>query len=177
MATVSGASRRYAQALFSLARDQGKLDEWFGQLQRAASLFQIPEAEQALTSPAVDAATKQALLDRALPDLDEPVRRLLRILNGRGRLELVPEILSVYQRLLYEHRNVAVAQVVTAFPLSAEEQRLVAERLARYLGKQVVIEPEVDPAIIGGVVARVDDLLLDDSVRGRLARLRRALVG
>jgi len=82
--------------------------------------------------------------------------------------------------LINERRGIVTAEVTTAVPLDAEMERLVAERLATYLDRppeKVVIRSRVDPTIIGGVIARIGDRLIDDSVRGRLDRLRQTLAG
>jgi len=177
MARVSGSARRYATALFVLARDSSQLDRWSRELEQLVTLLQTPDAAQVLTSPAVPEDQRLAALGQLLPGTSPQFRSFLEILVRRGRLELAPEILAEFRRLWDDYRGVVVAEVTTAFPLDANATRLLTQRLTSFTGKQVRLEPRVDPSIIGGVVARVGDELIDDSVRGRLDRMRRRLAG
>jgi F-type H+-transporting ATPase subunit delta len=98
----------------------------------------------------------------------------------RDRLDEVPGIADALQDLINAQRGIITAEVTTAIPLDQEMEHLVAQRLAAYLNRdpgKVTILSRVDPSIIGGVVARVGDQVLDDSVRGRLERLRQTLAG
>src|SRR5579875_3681040 len=160
-------ARRYAEAAFALARQTQAEDAWARDLQRLADLLAVPVAEKALTSPAVPAAQKLAAIDAELPDLQPPVRNLVQL--------LLRDIAAAYRELWHRARGIVTAQVTTAVPLSDAQRALLAERLGRYVGRQVELETNVDPSIMGGVVARVGDLLLDGSVRGRLEALRRRL--
>jgi F-type H+-transporting ATPase subunit delta len=106
------------------------------------------------------------------------VRSFLHILAERDRLDQVPGIAEALRALINKQRGIVTAEVTTAVPLDAQLQGVVTQRLATYLNRQpqqLSIRARVDPSIIGGVVARVGDQLIDDSVRGRLERLRRAL--
>ena len=176
MARVTSSARRYAAAVFALARDASSLDEWARELEQVVQLLQVPDASRALNSPAVPEAQRLAAIAQLLPQVSRPFRSFLEILVQRGRLELAPQILDEFRRLTDEHRGVAVVEVTTAVPLDAQATRLLSQRLATYTGKQVRLEMQVDPAVIGGVVARIGDELIDDSVRGRLERLRRNLI-
>ncbi len=175
MPIIRSAARRYAEAVFGLAQSDASYDAWAADLDRLAALLEVPVAAKALTSPAVPAARKLAFITAELPDLRPPARNLVGLLLRHDRLELLPEIAVAYRELLDRLRGIATAHVTTAVPLDDEARAVVAERLARYIGKQVRIEATVDPSILGGVVARVGDTLIDGSVRGRLEALRRRL--
>jgi F-type H+-transporting ATPase subunit delta len=110
-----------------------------------------------------------------LPDLRPESRRFVALLVERERLALVPEILAALQQLIEESRGVVRAEVITAVPLDERQTQEVARRLAVYSGKQVRIETSIDPDIIGGVIAQIGDERIDDSVRGRLQRLKQRL--
>jgi F-type H+-transporting ATPase subunit delta len=90
---------------------------------------------------------------------------------------LAGQIREEFERLVDEHQGVAHAQVVTAVPLSERDKREVEERLSQMIGKKLVVEAEVDPTIMGGLVARIGDRLIDGSTRTRLTDLRRRLGG
>ena len=175
MARTNIRAVRFAEAAFAVARDANQLDAWLAALEQAAAVYDNHAAATFLTSPVVPVAKKRAVLDELLPTIAPEVRRFLAILARRDRLELVPEITTVFRRLLNEHRNVAVAQVTTAIPIDERQQAAIASKLGQRLGKTIVVEPRVDRAILGGVIAQVGDNVIDGSVRGRLERLRRAL--
>jgi F-type H+-transporting ATPase subunit delta len=177
---ASATARRYASAAFSVADQTGDHDAWLQTLTEVARIMQMPSARTIFLSPAVPPPQKSAALDRMVPNASPMVRNFLHILVDRDRLYQVPGIADALRDLINQRRGIITAEVTTAVPLDAEQERLVAQRLAGYLQRDpqnVSIRARVDPAIIGGVVARVGDQVLDDSVRGRLDRLRRTLAG
>jgi len=175
VAMIRPAARRYAEAVFGLAQSDQSYDTWASELDRLAALLDVPLAAKALTSPAVPARQKLAVIDAEIPDLRAPTRNLLQLLLHRDRLELLPDIARAYRDRLNRERGIATAQVTTAVPLDDATRQQLAARLSRYARQRVEIEATVDPSIIGGVVARIGDTLLDGSVRGRLESLRRRL--
>jgi F-type H+-transporting ATPase subunit delta len=177
---ASASARRYASAAFTVASQTGDYDAWLGTLTELARILQIRSARTIFASPAVPKPQKRAALDRLLPNAPPMVRNFLHILAERDRLYEIPGIAEALRELINQQRGIITAEVTTAVPLDAEMEGLVAQRLAAYLNRdpdKVTIRGRVDPSIIGGVVARVGDRLIDDSVRGRLERLRRTLAG
>jgi F-type H+-transporting ATPase subunit delta len=177
---ASASERRYASAAFTVASRAGDYDAWVQALAELTRVLQMPSARTVFMSPAVPVGQKAAALDRILPNASPLIRNFLHILVDRDRLDQVPGILEALRDLINAQRGIITADVTTAVPLDAELQRLVAQRLAAHLGRdpqKVSIRSRVDPSIIGGVVARVGDQVIDDSVRGRIERLRRTLAG
>ena len=177
---ASASARRYANAAFNVAGQTGDYDGWLNTLSQFARVLQMPSARTVFMSPAVPTSEKRAALDRLVPNAPPMVRNFLHILADRDRLDEVPGIAEHLRDLINQQRGIITAEVTTAIALDASMTRLVAQRLAAYLNRdpdKVTIRSRVDPAIIGGVVARVGDRLIDDSVRGRLERLRRTLAG
>jgi F-type H+-transporting ATPase subunit delta len=166
---------RFAEAAFAVARDSNQLDAWLEALKQASSIYDNHAAALFLTSPVEPADKKRGVLRELLPGVSPEVQRFLGILAHRDRLDLVPEIATVFERLVNEHKGIAVAQVTTAVPIDERQKAVIASKLARRLGKTIVLETRVDPDILGGVVAQVGDDVIDGSVRGRLERLRRRL--
>ena len=161
-----------------MATESGAYDQWLDTLGAFSRIVQIPSAHVVFTSPAVAAADKRRAIDRVLPDAPPLARNFLHILAERDRLAEVPSITEALTELVNAQRGIITAEVTTAIPLDPELERVVAERLGSYLNhdpRRVAIRSHLDPSVIGGVVARVGDQLIDDSVRGRLERLRRAL--
>ena len=162
-----------------VASQSGDYDTWLDGLAEFARILQMPSARVIFTSPAIAATQKRAALGRLLPNLPPMVRNFLYILADRDRLGQVPQIRDAMIERVNEQRGVITAEVTTAIPLDADLERTGAQRLGAYLKhdpQRITIRTRVDPSIIGGVVARVGDTLIDDSVRGRIQRLRRALV-
>jgi F-type H+-transporting ATPase subunit delta len=177
---ASASAKRYAAAAFNVASEAGDFDGWLNVLNEFARILQMPSARTIFLSPVVPISQKHSALDQILPAAAPLVRNFLHILADRARLDEVPGIAEALQALINQRRGIITAEVTTAIPLDADMERLVAERLAAHLNrdpKLVTIRSRVDPAIIGGVVARVGDQVIDDSVRGRLERLRRSLYG
>lgn len=179
-ATVTASAQRYAAAAFALAREEGDFDAWQRPLDEVRALMEAPEARVALTSPVVRPEEKRAVVEQLVPGMPVLVRNLVNLMIERDRADLLPQVAQAFRDLTNQERGVVTADVTTAIPLDPETEQTVARRLGEYLGRDpghLVIRSRVDPGVIGGVVARVGDTLIDDSVRGRLERLRRALVG
>jgi F-type H+-transporting ATPase subunit delta len=175
---ASATAKRYATAAFTVAAESNDFDVWLETLDELARIMRMRSARIVFTSPTVAASDKRAALDRLLPSAPPVVRNYLHILADRDRLDEVPGIAEALRELINKRRGIVTAEVTTAVPLDAQLEQVVGQRLAAYLNRQpqqVRIRTRVDPNIIGGVVARVGDRLIDDSVRGRLERLRRAL--
>jgi F-type H+-transporting ATPase subunit delta len=175
---ASASARRYAAAAMYVASESGDYDTWLNGLAEFSRILQMPSARVIFTSPAIAASNKRAALGRLLPNLSPLVRNFLSILADRDRLGQVPAIREAMVERVNQQRGVITAEVTTAIPLDADLERTVAQRLGAYLEhdpQRITIRTRVDPSIIGGVVARIGDTLIDDSIRGRIQRLGRAL--
>ncbi len=172
---ASGAAKRYAQAVLALAKERGTLDAWHADLARLNELMSDPRAVDFFANPNVPTERKDEVLEQVTAAAQPEVRNLAHMLAERGRLEIVPQMFAIFEDGLRAERGIVVAEVTTAEPLGLAEQRLVRERLARLVGKQIELRLAVDPEIIGGIVARVGDQLIDGSVISRLRRLRARL--
>ncbi len=170
-------ARRYAEAVFAIASEHGTQDQWRDDLRSLADLVRHPQAGRFLTSFRVSRDEKRRLLERTL-DVAPPARNLALLLLQRDRLALAPRIAAAYEQMLDAARGVAHAEVTTAVPLGPEDEQTVAEHLRRLTGaREVRLTTRVDPSIIGGVIARIGDRLIDGSTRTRLIQLRRTLAG
>jgi F-type H+-transporting ATPase subunit delta len=174
---IEVAAKRYAQAAFDIARERNELDRWVEDLRAIADLAAQPGVADILASSRVPFDVKERLLQAGLADLSPLTLNLARLLVQKGRITLAEQVRDEYQRLLDEHRGIAQALVLSAVPLSKEEERAVARRLGELTGKEIALERQVDPEILGGLVARVGDRLIDGSTRTRLLELRRQLAG
>jgi F-type H+-transporting ATPase subunit delta len=174
-AAKSGIAKRYAEAVFGIAKDQNSFERWTTELQSIAQVQSDPEVGALLATPAVGMSVKEAFVAKALPDVSVEAMNLVRVLLRRGRFHLAPQISNHFQNLLNEHQGIATAEVTSAIPLTKQEVRALERRLSALTGRQVVVELAVDPSIIGGIVARIGDQLIDASIQGRLEALKKQL--
>jgi F-type H+-transporting ATPase subunit delta len=166
-------ARRYAEAAFTLARDSKNLDRWRTDLRMAAGVLSGPRLRALLEDPNTNSADKHKLIDGTFTvEIDKGVRSLLYLLADRHRFGSLQAIVDEFMQMANREQGIVVAEVTTAIPLDEKRQQEVAERLKRMAGaKQVELRNHVDPAIIGGLIARIGDELYDGSVRTRLAQL------
>jgi F-type H+-transporting ATPase subunit delta len=170
-------AKRYAQAAFEIARGRDSLEEWADDLALVAQVMADPQAAAVLSSTKVALADRYRLLEAILPEIDPLVMNLARLLVAKGRVGVASQVAEAYRDLVDEHSGVAHARVVTAVPLDDAERRAVEDRLSQVTGKKVVAHLEVEPAIVGGLVARVGDRLIDGSTRSKLLALKGAMRG
>jgi F-type H+-transporting ATPase subunit delta len=177
VALRGAAARRYAQAVFDLARDNKTLDKWLSDLQTLNRLFGTPAAVRVLEDPDLKESDQQRILGEQLPDnaVGDLARNLLLLLVKRKRLALLPRILEAYQELYNKEKGIVIAQVTSAIPLDEAHRKRVAEELSKVTGKSVQLDLRQDPSILGGLVARIGDELIDASVATRLADLSERL--
>ena len=177
MAGRGSSARRYAEAAFDLAVRDDAVADWLEQLERAAELTSSEQLDKALGNPAIPFQDRLRVLESALDrDAPKPLRNLVGLLLRRGRIELLPAVAAEFRRLHRRREGITIATVTSAMPLRDEEIQAITERLERQTGGRVELELEVDPGILGGLLVRLGDLLLDGSVRGRLERLRSRLI-
>jgi F-type H+-transporting ATPase subunit delta len=180
MAALAGSvARRYARALFSIGVDRGDFEQLGEQLAAMAALWtEAAELRQAIENPVFKTSEKRALLERLLPRLapSREVQKFVLLLLERGRIPALPRIARAYVELADAHTGRVRALVTSAAPLGPVEVDRVRRSLEQRTGKKVILETVVDPTLIGGLVARVGDLVLDGSVRTRLATLRQRLL-
>jgi F-type H+-transporting ATPase subunit delta len=176
VARSAASARRYAEAVFDIADGSNTLDEWSNDLRTIADFVDESDVARVLASNRVPRDQKQRLLAAGLEGHISPLAmNLVKLLEDRGKVHLAREIQTAYQEMADERRGVAHAVVTTAVALSPEERRDIAARLTSMTGKQVDVTPVVDESIIGGIVARIGDQLIDGSTRTRLLALKRRL--
>jgi F-type H+-transporting ATPase subunit delta len=178
VASRTASARRYAEAVFEIASETGSFDAWSNDLRTVAEFVVEPDVARILASGKVPRSEKLRLLSAALEGRTGPLGwNLVQLLEQRGKTDLAPEIERLFRERVDDARGIAHAVVTTAVPLSHEERQLVTSRLSTLTGKQVEVRPVVDEAIIGGMVARIGDELIDGSTRSRLVALKRRLEG
>ena len=174
---ATAAARRYAKAIFELAQESGQAKRWSERLEVVAQFLRDPELAEVLGNPSVTVARRQELA-QALGGsnlIDQEALNLIKLLVESNRTGEIDGVVEEYERLRDELEGRLRATAVTAVELSDKEVRQLVAQLSKQVGKEVRLETEVDPAILGGLVLRVGDRLVDASVRTRLQQLRRRL--
>ena len=166
--------------MIDLATRDGTIAETGEQLQQHRELFNAnANLQSMLRNPGVLAETKTNLLTGIL-DRTQPgplVRNFVLLLLKNDRLHHFDLICSHYERMANEQLGRITAHVTTAVELDADQYRTIEQRVAAVTQKDVQLDTQIDPSILGGVIVRIDNTVLDGSLRGRLTRLRRELVG
>lgn len=167
-------AKNYAEALLDLATRDGDLRAWGDMIDQVTAAMQSDRRFRVfLESPRVSAQKKNEVLQSALgSQLPRNFVRFLRALVNHRRQMLIPEIAAEYHDLVDRVEGRVHAAVTVAREADTADTQLVVNQLSRALGQEVVPHFQVNPAILGGVVVRVGDVVLDGSVRRRLAMLR-----
>jgi len=177
--TNKTAATRYARALLDVVvKEKGDLQQIESQLAEFVGLFrQYPTLEKVMLNPAVPVPRKRAAIADLLraAKLTPVLAKLIALLADRDRLVLLPDLLAAYRERLLDYLHVVRAEVTTAVALPAEKARAVEQSLARLTGRTVTLSTRVDPAIIGGVVARLGSTVYDGSVARQLQRMKEKL--
>jgi len=170
-------ARRYAQAVFNIAREKKELDRWQSDLGRITDLSKDATVMALLESPKVRFEDKARLLSEWLGEVNPLALNLVYLLVTRGRIAMIGDIAGEYQRLLDSYHGIERAEVTTAVALDDGEKRRLEEQLGVVVGKKVVLETKVDESLIGGIVARVGGKLLDGSVLNQLTVMKKIFAG
>jgi F-type H+-transporting ATPase subunit delta len=166
----------YAGALFAVARAEGTLGEVEDELFRFAQTLEgSDELREALCDPAIPVARRQQIVEDLLEGkATSTTVALVSMVVGTGHTEELPAIVRELVRMSAAEAGKAVAEVRSAVELTADQRERLAKALNAATGKQVSLQVIVDPSIVGGIIAQVDDTVIDGSVRSRLEQLRNA---
>ncbi len=173
----SASARRYAQAVFQIAAEQGELEKWLTDLATLVDAVREQGYAGVLDAPQIPLEEKMRRIREAFGDSVSPLAlNLMSLLASRNGVNLLTDITEVYQQMLDEHQGIERAEVISAVTLSDEQQQQVATVLHNMVGKEIQLTTRVEPSILGGLVARVGDRVLDGSTKTKLDALRRELV-
>jgi F-type H+-transporting ATPase subunit delta len=171
-------AKRYARALISIGEEDGLLHERGAALEGfAKALEEAGPAARALTTPVHPRSVRSEILEAVLAksDLDQMSANLLRLLLSRDRLGLLPDLVASYLAMVDERDGLLRGVLTTASSLGRGEISAIEGALGTMTGRQVRLEVVEDPGVIGGLVARLGDLVVDGSLRTRLERIGRLL--
>jgi len=176
MAELTTLARPYAKAAFEFAQNQNKLTEWSAMLGLASAVSVDETVQQVLRVPRMTGDEKANTFVEVCGDkLNAKVQNFIHLLAENDRLLLLPEITELFELLKAEQEKSVDVEVTSAFALNNEQKDKLAKVLSARLSREVRLHATEDASLIGGVVIRAGDLVIDGSVRGKIAKLAEAL--
>ncbi len=171
-------ARRYAKALMLIGKEDGQTDSYREELSGFADLMEREDAlNQAITNPLYESSGRRKVLQAVIDNLgiSRTMKSFLLLLFDKGRIGFLASINDFYQKLADELNGIARASLVSATELSAETVEKIRAALSKKTGKEIVLEVEQDPELIGGIVTKIGDLVWDGSIKTQLSNMRETL--
>ncbi|WP_210527049.1 F0F1 ATP synthase subunit delta [Rubellimicrobium arenae] len=171
----TGIANRYAQAVFDLAREEGMLDGVESDLDALEAALQDSADLRTLISSPIYTRDEQGAAIAAIADrmgLTPVMRNVLGLMAQKRRLFVLPQLVASLRERLSQARGEVTAEVVSAQPLTPEQERRLGETLAAREGKRIRLRTKVDESLIGGLVVRLGSRMIDTSIRAKLGRLQ-----
>lgn len=170
-------ARRYAQAIFRLAREWQSLHEVEAELTVVEKVFAEAEVRSFFSNPGVPAADKKATIARLFGDtVSGFVQNFLCHIIDKRRTAVLPEIIKSYRLLVKQASNILEVQIIAAMPLAEEDKEQLATQLAQVTGKNIEVYLQLDQRILGGLIIQIGDRRIDNSVAAKLANLKRHML-
>lgn len=173
-------AKRYAKALFAVGKEDGAFADYAGVLNEMGRMFtEQSDVADALTNPLYPEDVRLKVMEGLVKALGTPavMVNFCKLLVEKKRAGILPEIADVYQAMVDQDRNLVRGTVVSASTLAPEMNEKIKATMEKITGKQVELTNRIDPAIIGGMVAKVGDLVLDGSIKSQLAGLKESIKG
>lgn len=173
-------AKRYAKALFVVGKEEDALDDFATSLNGFADLFSTtPEVEDGLTNPVYPLDVREQVMAGIVESmgLSQIMTNFCKLLAEKNRSFIIPDVAEVFQTMVDEERNICQGVMITAAEVNADLQEKTKETLEKITGKQVVLSTEVDPDIIGGIITKVGDMVIDGSIRTQLEGLKESIKG
>jgi len=173
-------ARRYAKALFTVGKENGEFETYNDTLQGLAELYVThTEVVDALTNPLYPLEFRQKVMAGIVKSsgVDKIMGNFLNLLVEKKRAEILPEIAEEFQIMVDAEKNISHGMVISAIELDDTLQANIKATLEKLTGKKVELSTSVDPSLIGGIIAKVGDLVLDGSIRTQLAGLKDSIKG
>ncbi len=172
----AASARRYAQAVFELALENNELERWLEDLTLLADAVANQDFVEFLSEPRVPAPSKLEVIREALGASVGPLAlNLISLLATRNLVHLLPDIANLYQEALDAQQGIERAEVVSAVPLDDAQRQSVSEMIGAISSSEVRLSTRVEPSIVGGMIVRIGDRVIDGSTRAKLRAMRRDL--
>lgn len=175
MSDMTTIARPYAKAAFDFAVEKGQLDQWGQMLSFAAEVANNEQIHELLTSSTSADKLAEIFVAVCGEQVDEFGQNLIKVMAENGRLEALPDVCAEFLLLKQEHEKEITVEVTSATELSEQQKADISSKLETRLERKVQLNCSVDEALLGGVIIRAGDLVIDNSARGRLSRLSDAL--
>ena len=170
-------ARPYAKAAFKLAKEQNQLDDWSRMLTLCASVSRRDAVARMLNDPSTTGDQKaETFVQLCEGSLTAETENYIRILTNKKRVTLLPLIDAIFEEMKAEDQGYQDVVVTSAFPLSDNQQSQIAAKVEKRLGRSVRMHTQVDDYLIGGVIVKAGDMVIDGSVRSRLSQLADAMI-
>ena len=173
-------ARRYAKALFSLGKEQGKTSDYSEMLTAIASLYDGENGVgDALNNPLYPLDVRQKVMAKIAESVqaDAIMTSFLNLLIEKKRADILPDIASELQVMVDKDQNISHGSIISAIELDQTLLGKIQATLEKLTGNKVILETQVDPSIIGGIIAKVGDLVLDGSIKTQLNGLKESIKG
>lgn len=176
MTEIATLARPYAEAAFKCAKQAGNTGEWSDSLQFLASVMQSADLLAVVDNPRVGKARiSELLLDICQEHANDAAKNLLKLLVENDKLKLLPTIASLFEQLKANDEGYVNVELVSAYALNKSEQGKYVTMLEKLLNKKVNANVSVDKSLIGGIIAKAGDKVIDGSIRGQLHQLAKRL--
>ncbi len=176
MAELTTLARPYAKAAFESALQDSALDNWSKMLRVSAAITAEEAISTLLINPALSSEqVAQTFIAVCNEELDAKGQHFVRLLAENKRLELLPEISTLFENLKANQERSVDVEITTAFEISSDISDKLAQALKNRLQREINLATNVDEALIGGAIIRAGDMVIDSSVRGRLTKLAESL--
>lgn len=174
---MSRVAKRYAKALFELAVEEQQLNEIEADLQQVSKVMEdSSEFKELLPNPLIADQEKVKLI---LPLFEGKVRQMtvnfLALLGQKKRLSLLPDIVAQFNQMMLVYRNIVEAEVISAVKLSAAQVERIKKQMEELTGKHLLLKERTEHSLIGGFIVKVQDIIIDNSIRHHLDKLRERL--
>jgi F-type H+-transporting ATPase subunit delta len=171
-------ARRYAKALLLISKEDGQTETYRDELDKFANLLaQEKQLDLAITNPLYDSAGRRKVLLAVIEKigLSKVMRAFLLLLYDKGRIGFCGHINDFYQKMADELEGITRASLISATELSSDTVQKIRDALSKRTGREIVLEVEQDPTLVGGIVTRIGDLILDGSIKTQLFNMRESL--
>jgi F-type H+-transporting ATPase subunit delta len=171
-------ARRYAKALLLIGKEDGQTEQYRQELEGVANLMaRQKELADTVANPLYNMEERQKVFQGIIDklNLSKVMSSFLMLLFEKGRVSFIVSINEFFQKLADELKGVASASLVSATELSAEAVEKIRSALSKKTGKEIVLDVQQDPGLIGGIVTKIGDLVLDGSIKTQLLNMRESL--
>ena len=176
MSELITAARPYARAVFEFAQEEGSLDKWSEQILFMGTIAADDAIVTVLDNPKLTKTEIAEIFNTVTGEyVDDHGANLVKLLAENSKLSLLPHIAALYEEFKADADGMIEAEVISAMEVSEAQEKAIAKSLKKRFGREVKITIRIDESLMGGAVIRIDDLVIDGSLKGRLAKATTAL--